>query len=102
MEPQLSFFAEHMEVLNAQQLLAHLPGGFPPRYTKLAPSTWRRAAQLFAKRGGTVSLRVLCSECGVSHRTAWRMREALRDSDQILKERRHLGPLEKNAHPPKE
>lgn len=73
--------------MSAHQLMARLPGGNPPRYSKVAAAKWRLAAQLFAKSEGRVRLRILCDECGVSHRTAWRIREALRDSAAVLRER---------------
>ncbi len=72
--------------LRAERLLDTLPGGFPQPHSKLQSATWRRAAWLFATRNGRVKLKELCDACSVSHRTAWRIREALRDSAQTLKE----------------
>ena len=72
--------------LHAERLLDMLPGGFPQPHSKLRSRTWRRAAQLFAAREGQVKLRELCDACSVSHRTAWRIRQALRDSAQTLRE----------------
>ncbi len=75
-------------MLNDNALLVHLTDGFPPRNTKLAPHIWRQAAQHYAASNGRITLRTLCEECCVSHRTAWRIREALRDSEQRLQELR--------------
>jgi hypothetical protein len=74
--------------LTAEQMIAVLPGGIPPRGSKLAAPVWRIAATLFERHSGNVRLRMLCSECGVSHRTAWRMRETFRDAAQLVMERR--------------
>jgi hypothetical protein len=74
--------------LTAAKLVALLPGGNPPRHSNLNARTWERAARLFAQSGGRISLKMLGQECGVSHRTAWRMRETLRDSAQMLCENR--------------
>lgn len=78
--------ARPLDQLTADRLVSALPGGYPPRNSKLDADTWARAATLFAQSRGHIRLRVLCTECGVSHRTAWRMREALRDSAMILQE----------------
>lgn len=78
---------ESEPALSAERLLESLPGGFPQRYSKLQRATWHRAARLFAMRNGRVKLRELCDTCRVSHRTAWRIREALRDSAQMMDER---------------
>ena len=65
----------------------------PPRHSKLPREIWSQAAALFDREAGKVRLRVLCAECGVSHRTAWRMREHLRDARQFATERsRHPEP----------
>jgi hypothetical protein len=72
------------DALTAERLLARLPGGFPPPRSKLQVPTWQLAAQLFAASNGRVKLRELCSACRVSHRTAWRLREALRDSAAMI------------------
>lgn len=74
--------------VHVEHLLDMLPGGFPQPHSKLRRGTWHRAAQLFAASDGQIKLRELCDACSVSHRTAWRIREALRDSAQALKERR--------------
>jgi hypothetical protein len=69
-----------------ERLLDRLPGGFPQPYSKLQRPTWHRAAQLFAASNGRVKLRELCDACRVSHRTAWRIREALRDSARMIED----------------
>jgi hypothetical protein len=71
----------------AERLLDQLPGGFPQPYSKLQRPTWHCAAQLFAATNGRVKLRELCDACCVSHRTAWRIREALRDSARMIEDR---------------
>lgn len=71
---------------------AHCDAGtdFPPRYTKLSRHAWEQASKLYAAHNGRVTLRTLCVACKVSHRTAWRMREVLRDREQVLREtKRH-------------
>jgi hypothetical protein len=73
-------------IRHAERLLDMMPGGFPQPYSKLGRETWRHAARLFAARGGQVKLRELCDACRISYRTAWRIREALRDSAQVLRE----------------
>jgi hypothetical protein len=75
-----------------ERLLDQLPGGFPQPYSKLQRPTWHRAAQLFAASKGRVKLRELCDECRVSHRTAWRIREALRDSARMIEDRPNHPP----------
>lgn len=80
-------------VWGADSLLDRLPGGFPQPYSKLQRPTWHRAAQLFAASKGRVKLRELCDACRVSHRTAWRIREALRDSARLIEDsHRHAPP----------
>lgn len=87
------------DALTAERLLARLPGGFPPPRTKLQGPTWQLAAQLFAASNGRVKLRELCSACEVSHRTAWRIREALRDSAGIIADEARRSPLPPPRHP---
>jgi hypothetical protein len=78
--------------MTAARLIAALPGGAPPRGTKLPPETWWRAARLYDSTAGKVRLRALCESCGISHRTAWRLREYLRDADQVAARRETLSP----------
>ncbi len=59
---------------------------FPPRYSKLPARAWERASNLYAAHDGRVTLRTLCAVCDVSHRTAWRIREVLRDREKVLRE----------------
>lgn len=87
------------DALTAERLLARLPGGFPPPRTKLQGPTWQLAAQLFAASNGRVKLRELCSACRVSHRTAWRIREALRDSAAMIADDARRRPLPPPRHP---
>lgn len=47
--------------------------------TKLPLATWHRAARLMA-RERPVRLRELQAACGVSYKTAWRMRRILTDA----------------------
>lgn len=54
--------------------------------TKLPLDKWRRAATLLAAGGPRVRLRELQAACGVSHKTAWRMRSLLSDAAQALAE----------------
>jgi hypothetical protein len=58
-----------------------------PRNSKLALETWRRAAELVAEHGGNVPLKRIEAACGVSHRTAWRLRNLLRDAARVIVER---------------
>ncbi|MBD2842619.1 helix-turn-helix domain-containing protein [Erythrobacter rubeus] len=74
---------------HAERLLEMLPGGCPPPYSKLRREVWLRAASLYAANQGGITLRALCAKCGVSHRTAWRIRDALRDSERMIEERTH-------------
>jgi hypothetical protein len=72
--------------MTGHQLIAAFFEGRPPRGTKLAFSVWQQAANLFAANEGCLRLRVICEECGVSYRTAWRIREMLRDTAQVIRE----------------
>ncbi len=84
--------------ITAERLLARLPGGFPPPRTKLQEPTWQLAAQMFAASNGRVKLRELCDACQISHRTAWRIREALRDSaGMIADEARRIPPAPRHS-----
>lgn len=81
------------DALTTERLLARLPGGFPPPRTKLQVPIWQLAAQMFAASNGRVKLRELCVACHVSHRTAWRIREALRDSAGMIADDARRRPL---------
>lgn len=72
--------------MTGDMLIAAFFQGRPPRRTKLAASVWQHAANIFAESGGRVKLRELCDQCKVSHRTAWRIRDLLRDAAQAVKE----------------
>jgi hypothetical protein len=72
--------------MNAALLIESLPDGRPPRGSKLGASTWYRAADLFAAHDGKVRLRIISEQCHVSHKTAWRLRETLRDAAQVIRE----------------
>ena len=78
--------------MTASQLIAALPSGRPPRYTKLPDAVWWQAAALFEREAGKVRLRTLCVECRVNHRTAWRMREYLRDAQIFATESLNHSP----------
>ncbi len=82
--------------MTAERLIAAMPGGRPPRGTKLRHTVWWQAAALFDREAGKVLLRTLCAECGVSHRTAWRMRESLRDAAQIVAARDRAARIASN------
>lgn len=63
--------------------------------TKLPLATWNRAASLIAASERRVRLRDLRVVCGVSHKTAWRMRELLTDAAELIREQR-LGDNARN------
>jgi hypothetical protein len=73
--------------MTGDMLIAAFCEGRPPRRTKLASSVWHHAANLFAEQRGRLKLRVICEECSVSYRTAWRIREMLRDAAQVIREK---------------
>jgi predicted transcriptional regulator len=72
--------------MTGDMLIAAFFEGRPPRRTKLALSIWHQAANVFVAQQGRLKLRVICEECGVSYRTAWRIREMLRDAAQVIRE----------------
>jgi Homeodomain-like domain len=78
--------------MTGDTLIAAFFEGRPPRCTKLAASVWRQAANLFVESQGRLKLREICEECGVSHRTAWRIRELLRDAAQVVREKEARTP----------
>lgn len=55
--------------------------------TKLRMEAWLAAAELYVSVQGNIKLRELQEACGVSHKTAWRMRSTLRDLDLYLTEK---------------
>lgn len=77
--------------MTGDMLIAALPEGRPPRGSKLKPQTWRDAASIFADRCERITLRELGTLCGVSHKTAWRMRDIFRDAAQVIREQQYRG-----------
>lgn len=77
--------------LTADMLIAALPGGGPPRGSKLDGAIWQDAARIFADRHERITLRELRVECGISHKTAWRLRGTLRDAAEVIREQRRKG-----------
>jgi hypothetical protein len=88
--------------MTGEMLIAAFLGGRPPRGTKLAPSVWQQAATLFAEYEGKLTLREIREECGVSHKTAWRIRELLRDAAHVIREKNarssHIHHVSKEYH----
>jgi hypothetical protein len=77
--------------VTGDMLIAALPDGRPPRGSKLKPQKWRDAATIFAERREHITLRELGTLCGVSHKTAWRMRDIFRDAAQVIREQSYRG-----------
>jgi hypothetical protein len=75
--------------MTGDALIAALPDGQPPRGSKLKAQVWREAARLFVDHREKITLRELSAECGISHKTAWRMRDIFRDAAQVLREQNH-------------
>jgi hypothetical protein len=79
-------------IIAGERLRGAVGDAFPPRHSKLPRHAWEQASRLYAAHNGRVTLRTLCTVCDVSHRTAWRMREVLRDREQVLREARRDRP----------
>jgi hypothetical protein len=77
--------------MTGDTLIAALPNGQPPRGSKLKAQVWREAARLFVQHQERITLRELSAECGISHKTAWRMRDIFRDAAQVVREQNHRG-----------
>lgn len=52
--------------------------------TKLSIERWAKAARLYTRRDGLVTLSEIQVACKVSHRTAWRVRAKLREIHSYL------------------
>ena len=55
--------------------------------TKLPTAIWLAAVREFTKRSGRIRIVELQQACGVSYKTAWRMRVVLRDAAAMIEER---------------